>query len=112
MLVSEAPSAIGLTRKVALPGFPTGFETPGTGLSTPAGVRSISTSALARVSGALSLTGSAPVSHEPKLRPRLARAAASSAKVTVAEPSSPGARPTSMWVAAPKRSPSPAIFRV
>ena len=60
MLLSEAPSAIGLTRKVALPGFPAGFETPGTGLSTPACVRSISTSALARVSGALSLIGSGP----------------------------------------------------
>ena len=110
MLLSEAPSGVGLTRNVALPGFPAGFERPGTGLSTPAGVRSISTSALARVKGALSLIGSGPVSHEPKLMPRLARPAASRAKVMVADPSSPGARATSTWVAAPRSSPSPAIF--
>src|SRR5580704_11883101 len=110
MLLSEAPSGEGLTRNVALPGFPAGFESPGTGLSTPAGVRSISTSALARVKGALSLIGSDPVSHEPKLRPRLARPAASRANVIVADPSSPGARATSTWVAAPSSSPSPAIF--
>ena len=63
MLLSDAPSAIGLTWNVALPGLPAGFATPGTGLSTPAAVRSISTSALARDSGALSLIGSGPVSH-------------------------------------------------
>ena len=110
MLLSEEPSGAGLTRNVALPGFPAGFDTPGTGLSMPAGVRSISTSALVRLSGALSLTGSVPVSHEPKLRLRLARAAASSAKVTVAEPSSPAERLTSIWVAAPRTVPSPTIF--
>ena len=60
--------------------------------------RSISTSAFVRLSGALSLTGSVPVSHEPKLMSRLARAAASSANVTVAEPSSPAERLTSIWV--------------
>src|SRR5579863_10761372 len=85
ILLREAPPAAGLATKVALPGFPAGFDRPGTKLSTPAWARSISTSALARVSGALSLTGSGPVSHG-KLRPRVARAAASRAKVTVDEP--------------------------
>ncbi len=110
MLLSEEPSGAGLTMKVAFPGFPAGFDTPGTGLSTAAGVRSISTSALARLNGALSLTGSVPVSHEAKFIPRLARAAASSAKVTVAAPSSPAARLTSTWAAAPRSMPSPTIF--
>ena len=71
-LLTEAPSAEGLIWNVALPGLPAAFATPGIGLSTPAGVRSISTSALARDSGALSLIGSGPVS-QPRLRPRLRR---------------------------------------
>ena len=32
MLLSEAPSGVGLTRNVALPGFPAGFESPGHGI--------------------------------------------------------------------------------
>ena len=93
-LLTDAPSAEGLIWNVALPGFPAAFETPGIGLSMPAGVRSTSTSAEARDSGALSLIGSGPVS-QPKLIPRLTRAAWSSVAVRTAEPSSPGAREAS-----------------
>ena len=110
-LPSAAPSGAGLTWKVALPGLPAAFETPGTGLSIAAWVRSISTSALVRLSGALSLIGSGPFS-QPRLKPRFARAAWSSVRVRVAEPSSPGALPTSRWAAAPNTWPSPAIFSV
>src|SRR5580700_4357738 len=35
MLLSEAPSGEGLTRNVALPGFPAGFESPWDGIVDP-----------------------------------------------------------------------------